>query len=184
MVKQQGEGLPLALLGDAAGREDRPDQQIERQHVGHVIGRLVRPEEQEPGHQGNRQQHAHLDHDPQHQRSLAEDLAAQLLVQDGVGPVGHEVDPLGRREQLVGEEVAVDHDADGVLHLLFLVDDVLALAADVGRMKQPAIDQNPRTVQVARHQGGSMAIETKSRTTTLSVRVSTTQTTARGRITR
>ena len=95
-----------------------------------------------PGHQGNGQEHAHLDHHPEHERSLAEDLAPQLLVEDGIGPVGHEVDALGRGEQLVGEEVAVDHHADRVLHLLFLVDHVLALAAHVGRMEQPAVDED------------------------------------------
>ncbi len=140
--QEQAHGLPLPLLGDAAGREHRADQEVEGQHVGHVVGRQVRAQEQERRHQGDRQQHAHLDHDPEHQRALAEDLAPQLLIEDGVGPVGHQVVPLGRREELVGEQLPVDDHADGVLHLLLLVDDILALAAHVGRSEEAAVDQD------------------------------------------
>ena len=42
----------------------------------------------------------------------------------------------------------------------------------------------PSTVQAARHHGGRIAIETKSRAVTLSVRVITTHMTASGRMTR
>ena len=50
--EQQAQGLPLALLGDAAGREDGPDQEVEREHVGDVIAGLVRAEEQQRRHSG------------------------------------------------------------------------------------------------------------------------------------
>ena len=121
-----------------------PDQQVEGQHVGDVISRLVGTKEKQSGHERDRQQHAHLDHDAQHQGALTEDLAAELLVEDGVGAVGHQVGSLGGGEELVGEQVAVDHDPDGVFHLLFFVDDVLPFAADVGRVKQAPIDQDPQ----------------------------------------
>ncbi len=58
-----------------------------------------------------------------------------------------------------------------------------SLPTSGGRSRRP-LTRMPSTVQVARHQGGSTAIETKSRAWTLSVRVNTTQATARGRITR
>ena len=73
---------------------------------------------------------------------LTENLAPKLLIEDRIGPVGHQVGPLGRREQLVGEEVAVDDDADGVLHLLLLVDHVLPLAADIRRPEQATVDHD------------------------------------------
>ena len=140
--EQEAQGLPLALLGDAPCRKHRADQQIERQHVGDVIGGLVGPQEKQDRHQGDRKHHADLNHDPQHERSLAENLAAELLVEDGIRAVGHQVGALGRRKELVGEEIAIDDHADRVFHLFFLVDDVLAFAADVRRMQQAAVDQN------------------------------------------
>ena len=64
------------------------------------------------------------------------------LSRTGLVPSGIRSSPLRRGEELVGEHIAVDHDADGVLHLLLLVDDVFALAADVGRVEQAAVDED------------------------------------------
>jgi hypothetical protein len=53
-----------------------------------------------------------------------------------------------------------------------------------GGCKSRRLINRPRIVQVARHQGGRTAIDTKSRKTTFSARVITTQRTARGRMIR
>ena len=81
---------------------------------------------------------------PQHERALAEDLAADFLVVDRVGVVGQKGRALGRREQPVGELVALDVEADGFLGFGFEIDRLLAAAAEVGRMQQAAADVGPQ----------------------------------------
>ena len=182
--QEQAHRLSLAFLSDAPRRKNWADQQIEGQHVSDVISRLLRPEEEQDGHHRNRQEHAYLDHDPQHQGPLAEDLAAQLLVEDRVRTVGHQLGALGRREKLVGKQVAVNHDADRIFHFLFFVDDVFTLAADIRRMQEPTIDQDSQNSPGGQAPRGRIASDTKSRATVLSVRVKATHITASGKIVR
>ena len=73
----------------------------------------------------------------QHQRALAEDLAAHFLVVDRIGAVRHQVVALWRGEQPVGKLIALDHQPHRLLRLLLEIDDLLAFAAHVGRMQQP-----------------------------------------------
>ena len=85
---------------------------------------------------GISQHHAHLDHQAQHQRALAENFAAHFLVVNGVRAVVHQPVTLGRREEPVGELVALNDQADGLLRFLLQVDDFFPFAADIGRMQQ------------------------------------------------
>jgi hypothetical protein len=98
--------------------------------------RVLRHDVQAERHQRNRQQHAHLDHQAQHQRPLAEDFAPDFLVVDRVGAVFHQVGRAWRGEEPIGKLIALNHQPDRLLRLLLQVDHVLAFAAHVGRMQQ------------------------------------------------
>ena len=100
-------------------------------------GAYCRRDVQADRHHEQRQQHADLDHQPQHQRALAENLAPHLLVVDRVGALLHERRPLRRGEQPVGKLIALDVQPDRLAGLGLQVDDFLPLAAQVGRIQQP-----------------------------------------------
>ena len=68
-----------------AAEKHGADEHVEQQHVGDVPRRELRLHEQAHGHHRQRQAHADLDDQPQHERALAEDLAADFLVVDRVG---------------------------------------------------------------------------------------------------
>ena len=135
--KQQVKRFAFAFAGHAAGGKDGPDQQIEEEHVRDVDRRVFRPDVKTNRHDRDRQDHADLDHDPQHQRALTEDLAADFLVVHRIRAVLHQVVAFRGREQPVRELVAIDHETDRFLGFLFQVDHFLAFAADVRRMQQP-----------------------------------------------
>ena len=68
-----------------------PDEHVEQHHVADVPRGQFRLPVQAHRHERNRQEHAHLNHQPQHQRALAENLAPHFLVVDRIRAVGQQV---------------------------------------------------------------------------------------------
>ena len=135
--EQQVQGLSFPFAGDRAGGKDRCAEDIKDQHVSDVEVSKIRLPKKQDGHQRNREDHAQLDHEPQHQRTLAEQLRMHFLVVDRIRIVGHERSTPWGRKQIVWELVSLDDQSDGFFLLVFQIDYLVALAADIGWIEQP-----------------------------------------------
>ena len=78
-------------LVTAPAAKTGPTSMLNREDITRIPRRQRRLDIQKHGHQRQCQEHAHLDHQPQHQRALAEQFAPHLLVVDRVGPLGQKV---------------------------------------------------------------------------------------------
>ena len=90
---------------------------------------------QTPGHHGDRDDHADLDRQTQHQCALSENLAPHFFVVNRIGAIVHQRFTFRRREQPVGKLVSLNHQTDSLGRFLLEIDNFFSLTAEIRRIQ-------------------------------------------------